>query len=96
MVYNQDEIQGVLHSEALNNWTIANASIYRKIKFSDFKEALKAMNSIGEEAEKMNHHPDWRNVYNTLEITLSTHDEGGVTTKDIELAKKIDEILLNF
>lgn len=94
MVFNQDEIQAVLQAESLSNWIIVDAGIYRKIRFSDFKQALKAMNSIGEQAEKMNHHPDWRNVYNTLEITLSTHDEGGVTNKDIELAKKIDEIVL--
>lgn len=93
MVYNQEDIQNVLNAESLVKWTVINGAIYRKIKFPNFLEALKAMNLIGEYAEKMNHHPDWRNVYNTLEITLSTHDEGGVTIKDIELAKKIDEIV---
>lgn len=93
MLYNPEELRHVLYTESLGKWEVIDAAIYRKIKFSNFQEALKAMNLIGEFAEKMNHHPDWRNVYGTLEITLSTHDEGGVTIKDIELAKKIDEIV---
>ena len=67
--------------------------MYREIKFKDFSEALAFMVN-GSEAEKMNHHPLWTNVYNKLEIWLSTHDAGDIVTeKDIQLAEKINSLL---
>ena len=59
----------------------------------DFKDAFSVMTRIAFEAEKLNHHPDWSNVYKTLNITLSTHDAGGLTQKDFELAKIIDALV---
>ena len=79
---------------ALSNWTKIreSSSIQRKIKFKDFKEAWNFMNLVAEKAEELDHHPEWLNVYNRVEIILSTHDQGGITNLDIELAKFIDSI----
>lgn len=64
-----------------------------ELKFSDFIEAFSFMNSVAMTAEKMNHHPEWSNVYNKVNITLTTHEAGNtITDKDRELADKIEEI----
>ena len=76
-----------------NNWTEKDNGIFRKIEFKDFKQALAKMVEIGIEAEKAMHHPEWKNVYNTLDIFLTTHDEGGLTEKDIKLAEKINALV---
>jgi 4a-hydroxytetrahydrobiopterin dehydratase len=75
-------------------WKEKNNSLYRKIEFKDFSEAFAFMSRVALAAEKMNHHPKWTNVYNTVEIWLNTHDAGDVVTeKDQKLANKIDKIL---
>lgn len=75
-------------------WVHQNNKLYRKFEFKDFSEAFAFMTRVALEAEKMNHHPEWKNVWNTVEIWLSTHDAGDVVTeKDHKLSKKIDEIL---
>ena len=75
-------------------WTEENNTIYRKFVFKNFSEAFGFMSRVALAAEKMNHHPRWTNVYNTVEIWLSTHDAGNtVTDKDHRLAKAIDTIL---
>ncbi len=77
-------------------WTETNHSLYRKFEFKDFSEALAFMVRVGMLAESMNHHPKWTNVYNVVEIWLSTHDAGNVVTdKDRALASAIDQ-LINF
>ncbi len=74
-------------------WTEKENSLYRKFEFDDFSEAFAFMTRVAIAAEKMNHHPRWTNVYNTVEIWLNTHDAGDVVTeKDHQLAKKIDKI----
>lgn len=65
-------------------------AIARKFTFADFNQAFGFMTRAALIAEKMDHHPEWSNVYRTVEVTLSTHDAGGVTQKDIELAKSMD------
>eukprot|EP01118_Nematostelium_gracile_P010934 TRINITY_DN3842_c0_g1_i1.p1 TRINITY_DN3842_c0_g1~~TRINITY_DN3842_c0_g1_i1.p1 ORF type:complete len:104 (+),score=36.70 TRINITY_DN3842_c0_g1_i1:85-396(+) len=65
-------------------------AILRKFEFKDFKEAWGFMSKIADEAEKVDHHPDWKNVYNRVEIALNTHDVKGISQSDIDLAKKID------
>ncbi|HEX5279516.1 MAG TPA: 4a-hydroxytetrahydrobiopterin dehydratase [Micropepsaceae bacterium] len=65
-------------------------AIARKFTFADFNQAFGFMTRTALVAEKMDHHPEWSNVYRTVEVTLSTHDAGGVTQKDIELAKSMD------
>jgi 4a-hydroxytetrahydrobiopterin dehydratase len=72
-------------------WTEINNKLHRKFKFADFSEAFAFMTRVALAAEKMDHHPEWKNVYNTVEIWLSTHDAGDVVTeKDRKLAKEID------
>jgi 4a-hydroxytetrahydrobiopterin dehydratase len=74
-------------------WKKENNTLYKKFKFKDFSEAFAFMTRVALEAEKMNHHPLWKNVYNELEIWLSTHDAGDIVTdKDKKLAKKIDAL----
>lgn len=75
-------------------WTEENNALYRKFQFHDFSEAFAFMTRVAIEAEKMNHHPRWTNVYNTVEIWLNTHDAGDVVTdKDTKLSKKIDALV---
>ncbi|MEP6260556.1 MAG: 4a-hydroxytetrahydrobiopterin dehydratase [Gillisia sp.] len=79
--------------ESLDGWDFTEDGIQTSFEFENFKEAFTLMTRIAFEAEAMNHHPSWTNVYNTLEITLSTHDAGGVTEKDFKLARAIEEIV---
>lgn len=75
-------------------WQETNNSLYRKFEFRDFNEAFAFMTRVALIAEKMNHHPKWTNVWNTVEVWLSTHDAGDVITeKDRKLAGKIDELV---
>ena len=75
-------------------WEQKDNKLYRKFRFKDFSEAFAFMTRVAIEAEKANHHPEWKNVYNTVEIWLSTHDAGNVVTaKDEKLAQKIDALL---
>jgi 4a-hydroxytetrahydrobiopterin dehydratase len=75
-------------------WTEENNKLYRKFQFADFSEAFAFMTRVAIEAEKMNHHPYWSNVWNTVEIWLSTHDAGDIVTDlDHQLAKRIDKLV---
>ena len=75
-------------------WKEADNKLYRKFEFADFSEAFAFMTRVALAAEKMNHHPLWTNVYNTVEVWLSTHDAGDIVTeKDKKLADKIDKLL---
>ena len=75
-------------------WIEKDNKLTKTFKFKDFTEAFSFMTRVAFIAEKMNHHPDWRNVYNTVEISLNTHDAGGVITdRDKNLAEKIDQII---
>jgi 4a-hydroxytetrahydrobiopterin dehydratase len=77
---------------ALKEWREAPGrdAITKKFVFKDFNQAFGFMSRAALMAEKMDHHPEWFNVYKTVEVTLSTHDAGGVTDKDIALAKAMD------
>ncbi len=66
-------------------------AISKSYKFADFNAAFGFMTRVALKAEKMDHHPEWSNVYNNVEVVLTTHDAGGVTAKDVELAKFMDE-----
>ncbi|WGK64560.1 4a-hydroxytetrahydrobiopterin dehydratase [Croceiramulus getboli] len=85
------EIQAKLQN--LEGWEYADQAIHTSFVFENFKEAWASMTRIAFEAEIQGHHPDWSNVYNELNISLSTHDADGVTEKDFKLAKTIEEIL---
>ena len=87
----QEEIEVALAS--LPGWAYSNHSLSKTFTFGGFKEALSFMVRAGFEAEGMNHHPDWSNVYNRVDIRLTTHDAGNkVTPLDVELAKRIQRI----
>jgi 4a-hydroxytetrahydrobiopterin dehydratase len=79
---------------ALTGWTLVDGrdAITRTFKFADFGGAFGFMTRVALAAEKLDHHPEWLNVWNRVEITLSTHDAGGLTERDIKLAKIIDKI----
>ena len=75
-------------------WEEKNNTLYRKFQFKDFSQAFAFMTRVALAAEKMDHHPSWSNVYNTVEISLSTHSAGDVVTdKDRKLAKTIDGLV---
>jgi 4a-hydroxytetrahydrobiopterin dehydratase len=77
----------------MDNWKENKDGLYRKFEFEDFQTAFAFMTHVAFVAEKMNHHPNWSNVYNTVEVTLSTHDAGGsITDKDRKLAAGIDAV----
>ena len=79
----------------MNNtsWIEKDNFLYRKFEFKDFSEAFAFMTRVAMIAEKMNHHPKWTNVWNTVEVWLSTHDAGDIVTdKDRKLAEKIDSL----
>lgn len=77
----------------LPGWAMKDEMITKSFTFNDFKEAFSVMTHIAFECEKQNHHPNWENVYNSLTIKLSTHDANGITQKDIDLAKSIENII---
>ena len=75
-------------------WTEKNNALHKSFEFKNFIEAFSFMTKVAFTAEKMNHHPEWKNVYNKVEITLCTHDKGNtITDKDQKLAKAIDELI---
>ena len=78
----------------LPDWsnTKTRNAIARTFTFKDFKSAFAFMNRVADIAEDMNHHPEWFNVYNRVDVTLATHDAGGVTEKDITLARLMDDV----
>ena len=73
--------------EGLPFWTVRDGKLHREYRFADFVTAFGFMTSVALVAEAMNHHPEWFNVYKTVEVTLSTHDAGGLTEPDINLAE---------
>ena len=86
------EIQAAL--AALPGWTFERDALAKTFQFKTFREAMGFMVRAAFEAEAMNHHPEWTNVYNKVVVRLNTHDAGGkVTAKDVELAGRIEKIL---
>jgi 4a-hydroxytetrahydrobiopterin dehydratase len=79
----------------LSGWSEVDGrdAISRTFKFADFNEAFGFMARAALIAEKLDHHPEWFNVYNKVEVTLSTHDAGGVTERDIKLAEAMDRLV---
>ena len=78
--------------EKLDGWEYKDNAIHTSFEFKNFKEVFSVMVRIAFEAEAQKHHPNWSNVYKELSISLSTHDAGGVTEKDFELAMSIEKI----
>ena len=82
----------------LNGWTFdaERKGIARSFVFADFGEAFAFMTRVALEAEKADHHPEWSNVYSTVKVELVTHDAGGITERDVELAGVMEEIAKRF
>ena len=76
--------------EGIPGWTVENEKLHKEFQFDSFVEAFGFMASVALIAESMNHHPEWFNVYNRVTVDLATHDAGGISALDFELAKKID------
>ena len=73
-------------------WSVADGKLHREYKFKDFVQAFGFMTSAALVAESMNHHPEWFNVYSTVNVDLATHDAGGITELDFTLASKMEEL----
>ena len=89
--YTEKEVQEKLKN--FEGWEFEENAIHTAFEFENFKETFTIMTRIAFEAERLEHHPDWTNVYNKLHITLSTHDAGGVKDKDFEFASVIDQLI---
>lgn len=76
--------------ETLPGWVLREGKLHRVLSFTDFVEAFGFMSQVALVAERMNHHPEWCNVYKTVAISLATHEVGGITHKDIALARAIN------
>lgn len=79
--------------DMLQGWNIDNGKLHRDFVFEDFAEAFGFMARIAVVAEGMNHHPEWSNTYNTVTVNLVTHDAGGITDRDIKLAKTMNKVI---
>jgi len=76
----------------LPGWQIENGKLHRQFRFPSFVEAFGFMSSTALVAESMGHHPEWFNVYNRVTVDLTTHDAGGITMKDVQLARRMSEL----
>ncbi len=81
------------HMQTLEGWSLVENSeaIEKHFKFKNFNEAWAFMSRVATLAEEMDHHPEWSNIYNRVEIILTTHDAGGISARDLAMAKEIDD-----
>ena len=86
----QTEIDEGLKS--LQGWSVVNEKLHKEFQFDSFNQAFGFMTRAAMEIEKMNHHPEWFNVYNKITIELTTHDAGGITKNDVNLAKILNSL----
>ena len=95
MIEQLDEDERAAALDTLGEWDYDDArdAITRQFMFADFVEAFGFMTRVAILAEKADHHPEWSNVYNRVEVLLTTHDAGGLSTRDVALAKAIDALV---
>ena len=79
--------------ESLDGWELRNEKLHRELKFKNFVQAFGFMTQVAILAERMDHHPEWSNVYSRVTIDLTTHEAGGISQRDFDLARKIDNTL---
>jgi 4a-hydroxytetrahydrobiopterin dehydratase len=91
MRLSQTEIEQELKN--LPGWKIVNEKLHKEFQFESFNQAFGFMTRSAMEIEKMNHHPEWFNVYNKITIELTTHDAGGITKNDVNLAKILNSLV---
>ena len=77
----------------LSGWTVKEEKLHKNFEFDDFNQAFGFMTRAAMHIEKMNHHPEWFNVYNKITVNLTTHDAGGITENDIELARILNSLI---
>jgi len=77
---------------ALPAWTVKDGKLHRELTFPDFTQAFAFMTDVAREADALDHHPEWFNVYNRVVIDLATHDASGITTLDFELARRAEDL----
>ncbi|CAC9585987.1 Pterin-4-alpha-carbinolamine dehydratase [uncultured Candidatus Thioglobus sp.] len=85
----------MIHSEILKqlpDWSIVNQKLHRRFECQDFVQAFEFMSQVAIVAEKMNHHPEWSNVYKLVDVDLTTHSQGCISELDLELAEKMNVI----
>jgi len=87
-----DDEEVLARLEPLDNWTLDNGKLRQEYKFSNFVEAFGFMTRVAMEAEKLNHHPEWCNVYNRVVVQLVTHSADGLTELDFKLAAIMNEL----
>ena len=85
------EVQAL--TQRLPHWSLRDGKLHRELRFADFSEAFAFMTRVALAAEQLNHHPEWSNVWNRVSIALTTHDTGGLSNLDLELAARIDALL---
>jgi 4a-hydroxytetrahydrobiopterin dehydratase len=85
-----EQVQAALRE--LGSWTIQGSKLHREYKFRDFVQAFGFMTQVALLAERAAHHPEWFNVYNRVVVDLTTHEAGGITQKDLDLAREMEEI----
>jgi len=78
--------------KSLPGWSVVNEKLHKEFQFDSFNQAFGFMTRAAMEIEKMNHHPEWFNVYNKITIELTTHDAGGITKNDVSLAKILNSL----
>ena len=76
----------------LPGWSVVNEKLHKEFQFESFNQAFGFMTRAAMEIEKMNHHPEWFNVYNRITIELTTHDAGGITKNDVNMAKILNSL----
>lgn len=86
-----DEVKSALTE--LPGWALRDGKLHRELKFKDFNEAWGFMCRVALLAEKTNHHPEWFNVWSTVRLDLTTHDVGGISSLDVEFAKRINDFV---
>ena len=77
----------------LSEWSVKNDKLHKEFKFDNFNQAFGFMTRAAMEIEKMNHHPEWFNVYNRITVELTTHDAGGITKNDVNLARILNSLV---
>ena len=77
----------------LSGWSLKNDKLHKEFQFDNFNQAFGFMTRAAMEIEKMNHHPEWFNVYNRITVDLTTHDAGGITNNDINLARILNSLV---
>jgi len=82
----------LLQQQAQAPWQLQESSLHAQWQFKNFLQAMAFMNAVAEVAERMNHHPEWSNVYNRVNVRLTTHDAGGLTDLDFALAQAMDSL----